>query len=67
MERARSGSVVPAVAGVAAAGVELVREVRLDIVGPDTWDNGSIDRKYRVVRKEADLEAEDFHLHHLHL
>ena len=38
-------AVVVVAAAAAAAEVELEREVRLDTVVPDTWNNGLIDRK----------------------
>jgi len=42
-ERANSESAGPVAA--AAGEVELEREVRLDTVVPDAWNNGLIDRK----------------------
>ena len=48
MEHASPESVGPVAAAavvVAAAEVELEREVRLDTVAPDTWNNGLTDRK----------------------
>jgi len=54
MERASPESAEPvagpvaaaaAVVVAAAAEVELEREVRLDTVAPDTWNNGLTDRK----------------------
>ena len=68
MERASSGSAGPVAVAAAAAELELEREVRPDTVAPDTRNNESADQK-NVLDDEtdADLETEDFHLHHLHL
>lgn len=69
MERAGSETVGPvAVVAAAAAEVGLERGTRPDIVVPNGWNNGLFNGTSREVnRKEANLKAEDFHLHHLHL
>ena len=67
MGRGDSGSVESVAVVVAAAEVGLEREVRPDTVAPAGTMDCSDGTNRGMNGEEAHLEAEDFHLHHLHL